>query len=356
MHRKHGKTFAHATPGKLEVFTADAAIAHQVFTKREGFRKQCDSAQILDLYGPSLVTNILLLYFVPDFIYKLPWLPKKHVEAQNCSRELKKYLTEFVHSRRVALNTDGEANNNFLTSLVKHNMESKSEALSDEELYGNLFTWTFGGHETSANTFSHAVFLLAAHPDIQDWLLEELRTVQLTYDSFTQMRRCMAVMFETLRLFPTVTMAPKSTGLSAVGVLSEDGVTHTFPAQTDVKANIPTLHVQQDHWGLDSLLWKPSRWIDSNAEETLRAPVKGSFLPWTDGPRVCPGKKFAQVSFVATVATIVSQYKIEVVPCSGEVMEQARERAWKAVQDSYAALTLEIRAPEKVKFRLLKRS
>ena len=36
-------------------------------------------------------------------------------------------------------------------------------------------------------------------------------------------------------------------------------------------------------------------------------------MPWYHGPRVCPGKKFSQVEYVAVMATIVSLYRIEPV-------------------------------------------
>ncbi|KAK4235018.1 hypothetical protein C8A03DRAFT_37146 [Achaetomium macrosporum] len=55
----------------------------------------------------------------------------------------------------------------------------------------------------------------------------------------------------------------------------------------------------------DALAWPPSRWIQEGAksgEEELVVIERGAFLGWSEGARDCPGKKFSQVEFVATMA------------------------------------------------------
>lgn len=152
-----------------------------------------------------------------------------------------------------------------------------------------------------------------------------------------------------------MTSIPKTTGPTSSLVIL-DGKEYILPPRARVYVNIPALHVHPDHWGSESLSWRPSRWIECNSnEEQMRAPVKGAFAPWGDGPRVCPGRKFAQVEFVATIAAIFSEYRVEVVPQDGESFEEAREKAWQVVQDSYVALTLTMSNPEAVSLRLVKR-
>jgi cytochrome P450 len=41
--------------------------------------------------------------------------------------------------------------------------------------------------------------------------------------------------------------------------------------------------------------------------------TRGSYIPWSDGARVCPGEKFAQVEFVALMAAIFKEHRIHVV-------------------------------------------
>lgn len=53
----------------------------------------------------------------------------------------------------------------------------------------------------------------------------------------------------------------------------------------------------------------------SHHEEVLiheRILADRGFLPWTSGPRVCPGKKFSQVEFVAVLAEILLKTTVRV--------------------------------------------
>lgn len=63
----------------------------------------------------------------------------------------------------------------------------------------NIFAYNLAGHETTANTVAYALVLLAAHPQYQDWVREEIMQVQDTlagdYNSiFPRLQRCLAVM------------------------------------------------------------------------------------------------------------------------------------------------------------------
>lgn len=84
-------------------------------------------------------------------------------------------------------------------------------------------------------------------------------------------------------------------------------------------------------------------------QEELYQPPAGAFVPWASGPRICPGKKFAQVEFVAVMAKLFRKHKVGIVLEEGETEEQARERVWEVLEDSWLRVTIQIRCPEKVK-------
>ena len=73
--------------------------------------------------------------------------------------------------------------------------------LTEDEIAGNLFIFTAAGFDTTANTMSYAVTLLAAYPEWQTWIQSEIDTV-LGHDeplpdyetAFPKLTRCMAVM------------------------------------------------------------------------------------------------------------------------------------------------------------------
>jgi cytochrome P450 len=141
-----------------------------------------------------------------------------------------------------------------------------------------------------------------------------------------------------------------------------DGRDYTIPAHTHVLPNMIGLHSSSAYWGADANVWRPGRWIEhvpsaprSLENETIKTPIKGSYVPWAEGPRICPGKKFSQVEFVAVIAKLLGEHTIEVVPNSKETEEQARARVLSVVRNCDVKLTLQMKRPESVKLKFVKR-
>jgi cytochrome P450 len=107
------------------------------------------------------------------------------------------------------------------------------------------------------------------------------------------------------------------------------------------------------YWGHDSLTFRPDRWIENPnpttiSTEELFKPAPGVFVPWAAGPRVCPGKKFAQVEFVAVISKLFTNHKVGPALRVGESFENARKRIFDMVEDSHLVIMLQMRHPEKV--------
>ncbi|KAF1830841.1 p450-domain-containing protein [Decorospora gaudefroyi] len=91
---------------------------------------------------------------------------------------------------------------NLIQTLIKANEpegDGKTARLSDDELRGNIFIFTAGGLESTSTTISYALALLALHPEVQEWVAEEVEEVvrengREYRDVFPRLKRCMAVM------------------------------------------------------------------------------------------------------------------------------------------------------------------
>jgi cytochrome P450 len=154
---------------------------------------------------------------------------------------------------------------------------------------------------------------------------------------------------------------PKETGNSPQQITVE-GRQFTIPAHTHVFPNIFGLHNNSEYWGADAHVWRPDRWTGYTSsksksldDETVKTPVKGSYVPWAEGPRICPGKKFSQVEYVAVIARLLRNHKIEVVKNSTETDQQARQRVISQIQNSDVKITLQMRSPESVQLRFVRR-
>lgn len=238
---------------------------------------------------------------------------------------------------------------------------AKTKALSDEEMMGNLFVFTAAGFDTTANTISYALVLVARYPKWQDWLLEEIdhvvpndRSEQLDYVSvFPSAIRLLAFMFETLRLFTPLIHISKQT--RAAQTITTSRGTYRFPANTTTYIDTVALHLDPEIWGNlnlaageqeavdDAQHFRPSRWLNPpGSPQTHFQPPKGSYIPWSAGPRVCPGQKMAQVEFVAIFLTLLKQHRIEAVPLVGESGVAVEKRLDARMKNSISILTLQM--------------
>jgi cytochrome P450 len=309
-------------------------------------------------------------------------LPKFVQDMKNALAEFKKYMVEMVEEERALVKTGRpDQKENLMSVLVRANEYSAAggkdrSSLTDEEIYGNLFIWNLAGHDTTATVLAYAMSLLAVNLPIQEWLGEEINSVlgdtpseDWNYEEdFPKLKRCLALMvsltyftireianklsqYETLRLYsPVVGMIKYTADLPQT--LTIQGEERHLPPQCQLILNLVSLHSDPKSWGSDALTWKPTRFIESIAgEESLISPSDGSFVPWVSGPRVCPGKKFAQVEFVAVIATVFKNTRVKVASLPRESSMQTKERVLAVIEDSEvgASPVLKMRHPEKIR-------
>lgn len=140
-----------------------------------------------------------------------------------------------------------------------------------------------------------------------------------------------------------------------------------IPKNTMIRINSVALHTDPDTWGSDSLEWRPSRWIlndppeptshdgSTPVDESYHSIMERRLFAWSDGGRVCPGKKFSQVEIVAVLIQLFRNHRVSIIPQPEQTPEQARMDAYARVQNSIQTLTLHIANPEAVRLRWDKR-
>lgn len=228
-----------------------------------------------------------------------------------------------------------------------------------------MFVFNFAGHDTTAHTFVWILYFLAGNPDVQDWLHDEIQHVfgdrpphEWNYKAdYPRLKRCLSVVTESLRLYSPVGLA-KWTGAHAASLRVGER-TLLIPPGTMVVPSHMSVQTDPRYWGADSLTWRPSRWIKPRSggggasaggpdDEEFVTPVRGTFLAWADGVRDCPGKKFAQVEAVATVAALFRDWRVDPVARRGETLEAARKRVLDfVVEDTGMVLLVQLLHPER---------
>lgn len=174
--------------------------------------------------------------------------------------------------------------------------------------------------------------------------------------AFPQLKRCLALMYETLRLYSPVFFIPRYTNNVAQS-LDINGREYTIPAKTYVSVNSIAFHTMPRHWGSDSLVWRRKRWIIRSSDakglegEAFLQRPPGSYMPWANGPCICPGRKFSQVEFVAVISCLLRRRRVKPVLLQGESYEDASKRILKLVEDSEVEVKLKMNHPDRVKLR-----
>ena len=354
------------------------------------------------VYNDALCTvlkNMVLAVVIPARALTSSLAPKRWQKVGLAVDEFSRYMQEILEQERVATENEGaigssQRRSKSLTSaLIQASEEDKAtegkgsaKGLSDEEVYGNMFIFNFAGQDTTANTMAYAIALMAIHPEIQEWARAEVVDVfsqknPREYDQvFPRLKRVRALMYETLRLYPSISYLPKLTTPRSTVLSAADGNNQhqdiAIPPNTYVVVNFMHLHCSPELWGNDALEFRPSRWItrtdSSNTfsgsgyspDEKLERPPPGAFIPWATGPRNCPGMKFAQVEFVSVIASLLSDSRVEAAlpPClqdqveakglsATEVVEMARIRLSSIVEDSDVRVTTTMLRPEEVWLR-----
>ncbi|KJK76620.1 hypothetical protein H634G_08208 [Metarhizium anisopliae BRIP 53293] len=315
-----------------------------------------DSLQLI------LENCILLIAMGPKFFTNTPWLPFKWRQLGEAVKAFQRAMTDMYESekRKVAEGTSEEdTRRTFLSSLAQASLDAKQgEGLTEREIYGNIFVINFAGHDTASHVFTFAVYFLASNPAVQDWVSEELRHVlgdrpphEWNYTTdFPRLKRCLAVLYESMRLYTPVPVTKWTRDKAQT--LDVGDKTLVLPPNTMICLAYSSLQTDPRWWGSDSLTWRPSRFIkgegtDLDAEVFVQ-PRRGTFIGWSEGARDCPGRKFSQVEFVATMASLLRDWRVDPVVFEGETMEGARRRVLALIEEESAmVLLIQMLHPEK---------
>ena len=300
------------------------------------------------------------------------------------------------------------------------NRNDATPVFSVDNILGNSFIFLFAGHETTANSITFLLIFLALNLPAQ-------RRLQLTVDTILASHGDPAawpypLLFnalgnsyagasinEQLRLIASVTMIPKrSVGPQTLTL--DDGKTVHVPPNTFQHFCAPSVHRNPKVWPHSKSLrtpekdndlddFVPERWLlnddkhnggmssdqDEGHKKTLEelngstmdigsaflfSPPRGAFVPFSDGPRACLGRRFAMVELVAVITTIMQNYSVELdtrdfaeeekvmgmgTEAKQGVYKKAQDRAWQILEKELGGLVTLQCVGRKIPLRFCKR-
>ena len=186
-----------------------------------------------------------------------------------------------------------------LTMLLSASDE-EGKGMTDVEVHDELMALLLAGHETTATAMSWALYWIHSLPDVKEKLLQELKSINDPMDWMSMFRLpyLTAVCNETLRIHPVAMLTFPRVVVEPVELLG-----YKLEPNTIVIGCIYLLHHREELYP-DAEQFKPERFLDRQF-----SPYE--FMPFGGGVRRCVGEALAQFEMKIVLATILSNYDLE---------------------------------------------
>jgi cytochrome P450 len=269
-----------------------------------------DTADIASTIGKALTVGMEEFFRLTSVRFLIPdWLM---VLGRRRFRRALGALEEVVYRIIRERRASGKQSSDLLSLLLQAREEDGS-GLSDKELRDEVMTLLLAGHETTANTLSYTLYLLAQNPEAEERLYAELREVLNGRPAeASDMRRLPyteMVLKESMRLYPPAWAIGRK-AISAFELLG-----YQFPAGTNVV--MPQWIVHRDaRYYPNPERFEPERWREL---ADPRALPKFAYLPFGGGPRVCVGASLALTEATVVLAAFAQRFRFRLV--SGEPLQ-----------------------------------
>ena len=189
------------------------------------------------------------------------------------------------------------------TATNSHSMLTYINSLSwsEKEKVDEALSFMAAGHETTANTLTFAIYLLAQYPAHQDKIFAELppRGSALLYKDLPKLKYTYAVFREALRLYPTVPFTARTVARTADPRFEKGSIIWVNMYSTCYS---PTSFANPTEF-------RPERWLTSDCPGDMYELGRN----FGGGNRACIGKRFAEEEAVLILALLVRTLKIKPV-------------------------------------------
>lgn len=245
------------------------------------------------LAANEIIGRFLRLPFPP-----LSWPTPARRRLRALIKSMDGFIVDLIEKRR---NQAGERRD--LVTILASAVDEDGTGMTAEQLHSEVLNIIIGGYETTTNTASWLLYLLAKHPDVQQRLYEEVRNAigdrEPTFADLANTPYARMIIDETLRLYTPAWQTMRHTiGEDAIGG-------YRIPADTDMYINMYVLHRHPEFWPQPEI-FDPERF----SPEQLNTRPKHAYVPFGNGPRNCLGKHFALVELHLLLIMMVQRYQM----------------------------------------------
>jgi cytochrome P450 len=240
-------------------------------------------------------------YFARTLSQPFPWPLSVPTPLNFAFLAARAELDEVVHGIIREKRQSQERSDDLLTTMLELTDEH-GQGMSDQQLRDEVLTLLLAGHETTALTLTYALYLLAQHPEVADWVAAELSAVlgdrPPTLADLPALVRTEQLVKEAMRLYPPAAVLTRKA--------REDDVVMgwTIPAGSMVVLPQWVTHRDPRYFDDPERFW-PERWT-----EALEAKLpRFAYFPFGGGGRVCIGSAFATLEARLALAELVRRFR-----------------------------------------------
>jgi len=242
---------------------------------------------------------------VAAFVPLPPWMPRPHRRRTRAAARTIRALIRRMVDRRLAEIEAGTAPPDLATKIMTTPDPQTGHRFDVAEMVDQVAIFFLAGHETSASVLAWGLYLLAANPDVQERVAAEAAALPQRPDmaDLSRLPYTRDTFREVLRLYPPVPMMVRT------AARPERFRDREVPSGAQIVLSPWHLHRQTRLWEApDAFL--PERWATENG----RACARSAYIPFSAGPRVCPGAGFAMAEGVLLLAMLVRAFRFGLVP------------------------------------------
>lgn len=237
------------------------------------------------------------------------WVPTPNrIRGAAPLRFLKAQIGDLVARRRAQLVRDPAGLPDDLLTLLLTTRDPEGGALfGDNEVFDNVMTFIFAGHETTANALAWTLYLLSQFPEWEEKVAGEARAVlegrMAGTADLPALVSARMVIDESLRLYPPAPLM----GREAIGPDTVGGI--HIDAGTFVTISPWLIHRHRTLWR-DPDYFDPERFAPGRKEAIPRF----AYIPFGAGPRICIGMGFAIQEAMIILSGIVQRFHLALMP------------------------------------------
>lgn len=227
------------------------------------------------------------------------WVPRIHsAQTRRTAAEIRGLIEKLVASRMEAVR-EGTAPDDLATKIMTTPDPETGQCFTAPEMVDQVAIFFLAGHETSASALAWALWLLAAHPEWQEKVAAEGRSIEPDFKAISSLKATRAVFRETLRLYPPVPMMVRE------ALQPETFRDRNVPRKAQLVLSPWHLHRHERLWQQPDD-FDPARWETPEG----KASARDAYIPFSAGQRVCPGAGFAMLEGVVILSRIVAEFRL----------------------------------------------